>query len=336
MICSYLDTYLFTPTNLHNVIESNTPPIIPRLLPKITEILLRYQKDPTVIASLALKLLKPVRFTDVLALASEESLILGLQSPAPPANVLAMTVLEKASQAPSDTAILSVMKSAVAASVRTWLSSPSVEVGEKGTNALAALLEVDCDKASSARLNAHMNDLAISVRTAPGQGLLWRRIFHDRDIYSLLFSLCSYNTIGTGEGQLDERQNSLAQARLLRLLPRLAVLDFSTISHSSFPDVEAEYGLSNNELGLLHFAALKMVNKQDMLMHITLIDFFAELLDRLSMTHISGPTMEYLKMLMKTATADDQILYKSLESLATSPNSSPELIELLITLNEAR
>jgi DNA mismatch repair protein HSM3, N terminal domain len=333
---SLFDICVFTPTNFYNAIESNTPPIIPRLLPKITEILLRYQKDPAVIVSLALKLLKPVRFTDVLALASEESLILGLQSPAPSANVLAMAVLEKASQAPNDTAILSAMKGAVAACIRTWLSSPSVEVGEKGTNVMAALLEADCDKASSARLNAHMNDLAISVRTAPGQGSLWRRIFHDRDIYTLLFSLCSYSTAGTGEGQLDERQKSLAQARLLRLLPRLAVLDFSTISHSSFPDVEAEYGIASNELGLLHFAAVKMVNKQDMLMHITLIDFFAEFLDMLSMTHISRPTMEYLKILMNTATAGDRILYRSLESLATLPNSSPELIELLVTLNETR
>jgi hypothetical protein len=247
-----------------------------------------------------------------------------------------MTVLEKASQAPSDTAILSIMIAVVAAFIRTWLSSPSVEVGEKGTNALAALLEVDCDKASSARLNAHMNELAISVRTTPGQGLLWRRIFHDRDIYSLLFSLCSHSTTGAHEGQLDERQKSLAQARLLRLLPRLAVLDFSTISRSNFLDVEAEYGIANNEQGLLYFATVNMVDKQDMLMHITLVDFFAEFLDMLSMTHISGPTMEYLERLMKTVTADDQITYKSLESLAMSPNSSPELVELLIKLNESR
>lgn len=247
-----------------------------------------------------------------------------------------MTVLEKASQAPSDTAILSLMKGVVAAFVRTWLSSPVVEVGEKGTNVLAALLEVDCDKASSARLNAHMNNLAISVRTAPGQGLLWRRIFNDREIYSLFYSLCSHSTTATGEGQLDERQKSLAQARLLRLLPRLAVLDFSTISHSCFPDVKAAYGLANNDLGLLHFAAVKMVDKQDMLMHITLIDFFAEFLDALSMTHMSEQTMKDLQNLMKSATVDDQVMFKSLELLATSPSSSPELVELLVKLNEIK
>ena len=79
-----------------------------------------------------------------------------------------------------------------------------------------------------------------------------------------------------------------------------------------------------------------MINKEDMLMHITLIDFFAEFLDTLSMTQISGSTMAYLIKLMQTVTSDDMAMYKSLESLAMSPNSSPELVELLVKLNEHR
>jgi DNA mismatch repair protein HSM3, N terminal domain len=317
-------------------VEYNIPPLIPRLLPKLTEILSNYQQDPAIIVSLAIKLLKPLRFTDVLTLASEESLIRALESPAPTANILAMTIIEKAAKAPSDTAILSIMKGVVAAFLRTWLSSPSVEVGEKATKALGDLLEVDCDRASAANLNDHMNGLEISTQKQTGQGLLWRRIFHDRDICSLLYNLCVPHNTGTGEGQLDERQKSLAQARMLRILPKLATLDFTTVSRNDFPDIAAEYGIQRGELGLLYFAATQMISKEDMLMHITLIDFFAEFLDMLSMTQISGSTMEYLAHLTKTVAADDRAMYKSLESLATSPNSSPELVELLVKLNEYR
>lgn len=93
----------------------------------------------------------------------------------------------------------------------------------------------------------------------PGQGLLWRRIFHDREMYNLLFSLCSSHTTGTNEGQLDERQKSLAQARLLRILPRLAVLDFEAITHTLFPEIEQQYKVQGQ--GILYFAAVDMVNK---------------------------------------------------------------------------
>lgn len=316
------------------MVEHNTPPVIPRLLPKLTEILTNYQQDPAIIVSLAIKLLKPLRFTDVLTLASEESLIRALESSAPSANILAMTIIEKAAQSPSDTAILSIMKGVVAAFLRTWLSSPSVEVGGKATKALGDLLEVDCDHASAANLNNHMNALEISTQKQPGQGLLWRRIFHDRDIYNLLYHLCVPHNTGIEEGQLDERQKSLAQARVLRILPKLSTLDFSAVSRSDFPDIAARYGVERGELGLLYFAGVQMINKEDMLMHIALIDFFAEFLDMLSMTQISGSTMEYLAKLTRTVTSDDRVMYKSLESLATSPNSSPELVELLLKLNE--
>jgi hypothetical protein len=166
----------------------------------------------------------------------------------------------------------------------------------------------------------------------PGQGLLWRRIFQDREIYDLLFSLCSFHTIGTGSGQLDERQKSLAQARLLRVLPRLAVLDFQTITRSHFPEIEGRYKI--DEHGLLYFAAVDMVNKEeDMLMHITVIDFFAEFLDVMSTTELTKNTMDYLAALMKKVARTDETLYKSLEAMALNPETSPELVDLLVKLN---
>jgi len=242
-----------------------------------------------------------------------------------------MAVIEKAARSPSDTAILSIMKGVIEAFIRTWLSTPHVEVGEKATKALGDLLDVDCDRRT---IDKRMDGMEITFRRTPGQGLLWRRIFQDRDIYDLLFNLCSFETIGTGENELDERQKSLAQARLLRILPRLAALDFHTVSHSHFPDVEAEYGLEG-ETGLLWFAATHMVNKEeDMLMHITVIDFFAEFLETISVTEINPSTMAYLKKLLKKVTESDQTIYKSLESIALNPESAPELVDLLVKLNQ--
>lgn len=280
-----------------------------------------------------MKLLRPVPFTQALTLASEDALIQALRSPAPAAAILAIAVIEKAARSPSDTAILSIMKGVVENFLRTWLSTPHVEVGEKATKVLGDLLEVDCDRRLSAGIDTKMNGLQLASNIPPGQGLLWRRIFQDREIYDLLFSLCSFHTIGTGEGQLDARQKSLAQARLLRVLPRLAVLDFQTITHSQFPEIEERYGV--DEQGVLYFAAVDMVNKEeDMLMHITVIDFFAEFLEVMSTTELTKTTMDYLAALMKKVASTDTTLYKSLEAMALSPETSPELVDLLVRLNE--
>ncbi|KAH8769287.1 hypothetical protein BGZ57DRAFT_465959 [Hyaloscypha finlandica] len=327
-----LDAKLFDEVELQ-LNDTNIPPLIPRLLPSLTQVLLTYDKDPTILASLCMKLLRPVPFTQALTLASEDALIQALRSPAPAAAILAITVIEKAARSPSDTAILSIMKGVVEEFLRTWLGTPHVEVGEMATKALGDLLEVDCDRRTSATIDTKMSGLQIASNMPPGQGLLWRRIFQDRDIYNLLFSLCSFHTIGTGPGQLDERQKSLAQARLLRVLPRLAVLDFQTITRSHFPEIEGRYKIDQH--GLLYFAAVDMVNKdEDMLMHITVIDFFAEFLDVMSMTELTKSTMDYLAALMKKVASTDETLYKSLEAMALDPETSPELVDLLVKLNE--
>jgi hypothetical protein len=311
--------------------DSNIPPLIPRLLPNLSAILLTTKQDPAILASLSIKLLRPIKFTQALTLASEEALIQALVSPSPAAALLAITIIEKATRSPGDTAILSIMKGLVKNFVRTWLSSPYVEVGEKATKVLGDLLEVDCDRRLSASLDTRMSGLQIASKMPPGQGLLWRRIFHDREIYELIFSLCSSRR--AGDAQLEPRQRSLAQARVLRVLPRLAVLDFITITKSQFPDVEKDFGAE--EPGLLYFATIDMVDKEeDMLMHITLIDFFAEFLDVMSFTELTQPTVVYLAKLLKKATSEDPRLYKSLEAIAMNEETEPELRGLLVKLNE--
>ncbi|KAI0832274.1 hypothetical protein F5Y06DRAFT_301504 [Hypoxylon sp. FL0890] len=298
--------------------DANIPPLIPRLLPKITEILKQYQRDPAILCSLAIKLLGPLNFTQILSLASEEALIQALRSPAPSANILAMTVLEKAARSPSDAAILAMMNNLVTTFLAQWLSAPQVEVGEKGSRVLSDLLDVDCDTRPPDGVS--VNGMEIAVRKPPGQGLVWRRIFHDRDVYDLILSLCSSVTLST-------QQQSLAQGRLLRVLPRLAALNFRAVTWTDFADLNQRHANFSGNGGLLHFAALHMVDKEDMLVHLNLIDFFEALLSIQRITPFSTYKMDTLAKLVKDATAQDNVLKAAILTLPerTVPEESEDL-----------
>ncbi|ESZ97226.1 hypothetical protein SBOR_2391 [Sclerotinia borealis F-4128] len=326
-----IDTKLFDAVELQ-LTESNISPLIPKLLPTITQILLSTQQDPTVLASLSVKLLQPITFPQALELASEDALILALRSPVPAANILAITIIEKATKNPTHVALLSNMKGVVENYIRTWLSNPDVGVGERATRALGGLLAADSDRRSSSITNG-VGSMDIDAQHPPGQGLLWRRMFQDRDIYDTIFSLCSLKTVGTDNDQLDGKQKTLAQARLLRLLPRLAALDCRTITRTFLPEVDNNYISPVGKPGLLYFAAMEMVDKEDLLMHMTLTIFFLELLDAISTTDIAGSTKKYVADMLKIAMESDVELRQSVENITVSPDSTPNLIALVHSLN---
>ncbi|KAL7629829.1 hypothetical protein AAE478_001352 [Parahypoxylon ruwenzoriense] len=305
--------------------DANIPPLIPRLLPKITEILKQYQQDPAILCSLAIKLLSPLNFTQILSLASEEALIQALRSPAPSANILAMTILEKAAKSPSETAILAMMNNVMTSFLTQWLSAPQVEVGEKGSRVLGDLLDVDCDTRPPDGLS--VNGMEIAVRGSPGQGLMWRRIFQDRDIYGLVLSLGSRGPHHNTMGGLSAQQLALAQGRLLRVLPRLAALNFAVVTRSDFADLNQRYAGFNYNGGLLHFAALHMIDKEDMLMHLSLIDFFETLLSIQRITPFSTYKIDTLRRIIRDATIQDNILKAAILSLPerTVPEEAEDL-----------
>lgn len=303
----------------------NIPPLIPRLLPKIIDILKQYQQDPTVLCSLATKLLGPLTFTQVMSMASEEALVQALRSPAPSANILAMTVLEKASKSPAEAAILAVMKNLMTSFVIQWLSAPQVEVGEKGSKVLGDLLDADCE--TRPQEGVSVNGMEIAVRHPPGQGLMWRRIFHDRDIYSLLLSLTSPGPHQNAEDGLSSQQLTLSQGRMLRIMPRLAALNLGATARTDFPDLNRRYANVETDEGLLHFVALRMVDKDDMLMHLCLIDFFEALVSIQRVTPYSSFKMDTLRGLMRDATQNDNRLKETVLHLPdrTVPEEAPEL-----------
>ncbi|KAH9889663.1 hypothetical protein F4778DRAFT_386150 [Xylariomycetidae sp. FL2044] len=312
--------------------DANIPPLIPRLLPKITDILKQYQQDPAILCSLAIKLLGPLTFTQILSLASGESIIQALRSPAPSANILAMTIIEKASKSPSEAAILAMMNNLVTEFISRWLGAPQVEVGEKGSRVLGDLLDVDCDTRPPDGLA--VNGTEVVVRKPPGQGLLWRRIFHDRDVYALVLSLCTSGPHQNAEGGLDDQQVSLAQGRLLRVLPRLAALNFAAVSKTDFPELNSRYAHFEGDGGVLQFAALHMINRDDMLMHLSLIDFFETLLSIQRITPFSTYKMGTLKTLLSAATRDDSSLREAITSIheRTIPEEADDLRRFITDL----
>ncbi|KAJ9142959.1 hypothetical protein NKR23_g6854 [Pleurostoma richardsiae] len=317
-----LNAKLFDDVELQ-LTESNIPALIPRLLPKLTTLLKQYPSDPAALASLSTKLLGPLSFTQVLSLASADSLIQALRSPAPSANLLAMSVLHKAARSHDDAATLSTMPDLLAEFLRRWLAAPQVEVGERGGRVLGDLLDIDCELPPPPPPPRDTNDPLLQqrqqqliLRTAPGQGKMWRRLLHDKDIFHLIVALCSARDAETAA---SPRQLSLAQGRLLRVLPRLAVLNLAPLASSE---------LTPSNEGMLHFAALHMVDTSDALMHLSLVDFFEALV---SVTRVAEPRTPYLtetlRALLRSATEDDAELREALASLPD--RTVPEEADLL-------
>ncbi|KAI1151532.1 hypothetical protein F4825DRAFT_451410 [Nemania diffusa] len=323
-----LDNKLFDHVELQ-VTDANILPLIPRLLPKITDILKRYQHDPAALCSLATKLLGPLSFTQVMSLASEQAVIQALRSPAPSAVLLAMAILAKAAKSPSDAAILAAMKDTVTSFLTQWLSAPQVEVGEKGSRVLGDLLDIDSDTRPPEGLA--VSGVEIAVRKPPGQGFMWRRIFHDRDVYGLVLSLCSNGPLQDAEGRPTPQQLSLAQGRLLRVLPRLSALNFAAVTRTDFPELHRKYTSAEATGGLLFFAALHMIDKEDVLMHLSLVDFFETLLSIQRITPFSTYKMDTLRKLYREATQQDDTLRTAILSLPerTVPEEADELRQFI-------
>ncbi|KAI9807810.1 MAG: hypothetical protein M1825_005115 [Sarcosagium campestre] len=257
--------------------EPNLPPLIPSLLPLALLTLRDLQQDPEPLATLILRLLAPLSFSEALPFGgSSSALIEALTAEAPSVNLLAVSLLNKAIESSGDVAIVAGMKDVVLHLVATYLLTPDTGVSAKIGETIDAYLQVDLQRGASASVDVDMSDTDdLKVRRSDGQGLMWRRVFEDRDVYGQFYQLTSPKTAG----QLSKVQISLAQSRLLELVQSMAKLDFGTVARSHYPDIETPYGLKSGEEGLLDYAAVYMIDfKDDVLIHMTIIDFYTDLL----------------------------------------------------------
>ncbi|KAK0715968.1 hypothetical protein B0H67DRAFT_610632 [Lasiosphaeris hirsuta] len=303
---------------------SNIPPLIVRFLPRLTNILKQYADDPTILASLAVKLLGPVNFMQVLSLATQDSLVQALESPAPAANILAMTAIHKAAANPASASVFAAMPQLIAAFIRRWLAAPQVEVGEKGGKVLGDLLDIDCELPIPPPPPSGTSGNELALRKSPGAGALWRTLFLNKEIYTLLLALCAGIHPDTSG---DPHQLSLAQGRLLRVLPRLAALNFRAVSRSNIAlptaarftnghggGQESAAGPRPGE-GLLQFAALRMVDRSDVLLHLSVVDFFEGFLGLMRVTEYSAYKVDTIRGIVAEAISEDAELKEALLSL---------------------
>ncbi|KAF2724591.1 hypothetical protein K431DRAFT_336833 [Polychaeton citri CBS 116435] len=222
------------------------------LIQQLSILLPQLQQDPTPAATLLTKLLDGFSFADVLAFDPPVDFCAGLQV----GNYMA-------SLNPADAATVASKPDVFLAIVRLWLCTTDTGVATQAFNVFVDLLKVD-----------HAVQVPDSHIPRGGQGLVWKRVFSDPDIYSELFKVCSLNA--TSEVELSNSQKTVAQARLLEWIPVVAALDWNAVTRSHNIDIESRFKASS----LLDFAASHMVDiKSDVLMYRCLIDFYSELLD---------------------------------------------------------
>lgn len=262
-----LDTSLIARLKLQLI--DSTDPVVPATLLSQTSVLLPVlQEDPTPLTTLTTAACASFSFTDIRSVEPTINLIAGFKAPSEPINLLALSLLAKAGHTSSDAAIVAGDSELVAALIELWLSTSSTAVAQAALDALWALLEVDSASPLEQGEYDHTSDDGRA-----GQGLMWRRVFTDKDVYGLLFGLCSLGSDAPGE--LSNRERTVAQGRLMGLLVKAGRLRWDVISKSQVPDVEARY----QSTSILDFAASQMVDLSDVLMHMTLLGFYRDLLD---------------------------------------------------------
>lgn len=236
-----------------------------RLIAMFAQLLPTLQQDPTVATKVLVRLLQPYPLSAVLSFQPAVDFVGGLSTYNVPINHLMLSILEKAGKSAADTATFAGLPAVILALVKLWLLTPDTGVAERAGKLMTRLIEIDQDfRFAGAQVPG-------SPCAGNGQGLMWRRIFADRNIYGAIFDACGRTS------NYSMNQKSMAQTRLMHWLPAVAGIDWQMVYCSRHPDIERANGCQEDQ-GLLHFAAVHMVDLDDVLMHVNLIYFFCALL----------------------------------------------------------
>lgn len=270
------------------------------LIMKIYSTLPHIGPDATLIRLLK-QVLEPVPLSALLGIEPPLDLTTGLDLDATDYHDVCLSLLEKA-DTESAQKLATLQRDVYASLVKLWLCVPNEGTGLHAARVLANLINVGREK-------------------------VLKRLFRDKDIYEVILSLCTLNS--DKYTNLSKPRTTIAQSRLLKLLPVIAKLEWRVIAASHHPELEAQYGLTSGQ-GLLDFAALKMVDyRDDLLMHQQLIEFYTSLLHSQVNTPSSSKPSKALEYLMSTKT--HQQLMKLFHSLNDSNLSfDTKLVQLEI------
>ncbi|RMZ71625.1 hypothetical protein GMOD_00006761 [Pyrenophora seminiperda CCB06] len=274
---------------------------------QIAALLPTLQQDPSRLTHFILKLAEPYRFEDI----KDVDFEIGLNLQATPFHALILTLLEKATASSTDSQALANRPAVMLAIVRLWLCTQDAGVANQAEHLLIALLQVSKNEPVSM-------DGKSALHTY-GTGPMWRRLFSDRDISSLYYHYTSLKQLTSPPlPLLNKRDKTIAQARLLSWLPRVAAMDWNAVVSTYGLDVEREVELKEDQ-GLLHYAALKMVNTHDdMLMHMTLIQFYSLLIT----TAKAKPHLSHYDSSLALDFLKEEGIHKGLVDFHTSDNPS--------------
>ncbi|KXT05718.1 hypothetical protein AC579_1597 [Pseudocercospora musae] len=236
------------------------------LVVSLSALLPTCRQDPAPAANLLLRLLKHYSYGDILKFVHvpfESGLLLGEHMTS--YNRLIIAILQKATTNAADAASVAGLLDTMKLLVRLWLCTNDTGVAAQCSQLLLDLLKVD--QQIKHDLDSHI--------PAGGQALVWKRIFGDRNVYREFFWACANSH--SDPVKLSKAMRTIAQARLMEWLPKVATMDWNVLSHSHHDDVEAEF---DSKGGLLGFATLHMVDtSDDLLTYRCLIDFYSDLLD---------------------------------------------------------
>lgn len=246
----------------------NDKPELVDLVSRLARISTSLQQDPSLLIQLLQKFVQPFSFSEILRLDPPVDFVVGLDVAAQPFNLLLLDLLAKAADNPSDAAHVAGMPGVIRALVYLWLVTEDVGIAGRAAATLLRLLKVD------------LPGLALDpdiVAATTGQGLVWRRLFGDRDVYGLLYSICGLQ--GHSDQSLSKRVKTVAQSRLMEVVPQLGRMSWNHLTTSHHADIEQVYGLNGRDQGLLDFVCAHMVDTgDDVLMHMNVLQFFTELI----------------------------------------------------------
>ena len=235
------------------------------------------QQDPRPLTRLLERVISLLPFDELKATISAKKLEDGLNSVSIPVQLLCLAYLRKASDLPSGSSFVAASSSLVQCLFTTWLSSESTEVAERSLEVIEALLAVDSPNSSTVLSGGR------SFAEAQGQGFLWRRVFHDPEVYVLLFQ---WTSLSRSKRDVKTKRGmqlvTISQARLFDFIARIAPYDWGAVTTSTLPQVEMQFtseaGVSEPVGGILRYASTSMIDKDDILMKALRQDFFQKLL----------------------------------------------------------
>ncbi|KAF3482452.1 uncharacterized protein GIQ15_05211 [Arthroderma uncinatum] len=303
-VASNLDQILVepsTPLDVHlidklgaEVVAQTDHKLSTSLIALISRVLPVIQEDPSPITALATKVARFLSFAELRSIDPPIDFVAGIKADFPPISNLTLFLVAKASESPSHVAEIARDSDLVRSIVELWLSTVDSGVSQAAYDVLWSLLEAD-----------HLVSNTVnggSSNTPRHGGLMWQRLFQDRSVYGLLFTICSLRTVGQA-GQINARQKTVAQGRLIEFVVKAGSLNWDAISTSHFADIESSFQSDS----LLSFVALKMVDTNDLLLHMTLLQFFRQLLE------INAPGLRQCRN--KTSTSVPAFSSPSLEFL---------------------